>query len=409
MPNAYQAGSDAPFFLLALLSTGALLRGMDAHNPRFLVLAGLIAGLSLSIRNAGLALLVAQASVLAMTNLMQRRDIRRRFQLALYWGLGTALPVGSLLLWNKVKLGTLSPYTLPPSTLSLAENTGAAMGAYVFDTFPNSTALRLTEHNSAISALLFAILICLLIAWACIRYRRDNPLSNFTLMSAIYAGLGTIMVVMARTRYQWGEPISVRHVAQYDSFLISAVLLWIVQLRRGRATGAAFVCIVFAIVCCRAWDLQARYQSLKHIPPSSALAFFSSLPEAQNLLLYYDRSPQLRALMARTSTDCYIATNLYSLTDSALGLSAHALQDEEFVALDPTYMAALNRLAEKRPSLIVLGQRRLVWNTAGTWRQALQDALPDFRLVSFDRAGLIVLESAHGGCLRAGKNARAAL
>jgi len=50
--------------------------------------------------------------------------------------------------------------------------------------------------------------------------------------------------------------------------------------------------------------------------------------------------------------------------------------------------------------LIVLGQTPLLRNAPAAWRQDLQHALPDFRLLTFDKTSLIVLESSKGRCLR---------
>mgnify|MGYP000535307037 CR=1 FL=1 len=86
--------------------------------------------------------------------------------------------------------------------------------------------------------------------------------------------------------------------------------------------------------------------------------------------------------------------------DSTLGQNAHDVDQEAFIAQDPLYMAILNDRAKLRPALIVLGQTPPVRNTPAAWRQDLQHALPDFRLLTFDKASLIVLESKKGGCLR---------
>jgi hypothetical protein len=411
MPSAYYAGSDAPFFLLALLSTAALLRGMDARDPRLLALAGMIAGASLLIRNAGLSLLAAQAAVLTIAGLTQWREIRLQFRLAASWGLAAALPVCGLLAWNKVKFGTLSPYTLPPSTLGLAENAGAAMDAYVFDSFPHSAGRLFAPRAALVSTLLFAALISLLFIWACLRYRQNKPLSRFTQLAVIYTGLGTIMVVMARTRYQWGEPISTRHIAQYDSFLISATLLWLAPFRPGsaRMLGVAVGCIVLGIIGWRGWYFASRYEKLIAVPEQRSLQFVQTVENLQNLYLYYERLPEVRALSRNISPQCYIATNLYPLMNSTFGHDAHDMNETRFVARDRTYLQALNGRARSRPVLIVLGQTPLVRDTASTWRQELKDALPAFRLVSFDKASLIVLESTDGGCLGPGKQAQTAL
>jgi hypothetical protein len=122
--------------------------------------------------------------------------------------------------------------------------------------------------------------------------------------------------------------------------------------------------------------------------------------EAQNVILQSSRLPQLRDLAARISPGCHVSTNLYTVMDTVLGQNAHDVDEKQLVALDRLYMEILNDRANSRPALIVLGQTPLIGNTAAAWRLGLQHALPDFRLLTFDPASLIVLESAKGGCLR---------
>jgi hypothetical protein len=400
MPNAYYTGSDAPFFLLALLSTGAFLRGIDTSDVRFLAAAGALGGASLVIRNVGLFLLASQAVILIITSFDEKFDLKHMFRRAAAWGLAAAIPAGGLLIWNKVQFGTLSPYDMPPSTLSVLENIGAAMSAYAYDSFPSSASKWLAARYVLVSAPLFVLMVLLLFLGVCIRYRQNKPLGRFALLAVIYAGLGTIMVVAARTRYQWGEIISVRHIAQYDSFLIAGALVWLGQFWPVRRRGAAIAAIVLVIVGWRAWFFVQQYQSLNPVPQQNSALFLKDNRNAQNILMYYAQLPQLHDLAARISPGCHVSTNLYTVMASTLGQNAHDLDQEQFFSLDRLYMEILNDRAKNRPALIVLGQTPVKHNTSATWRQKLQGALPDFRLLTFDPASLIVLESAKGDCLR---------
>lgn len=400
MPHAYYTGSDACFFLLALVSTGAFLRGIDRNDVRLLAAAGAMGGASLVIRNAGLALLAAQAAILIIASLDENFDLKLMFRRAASWGLAVAIPVTGLLIWNKVQFGTLSPYEMPPSNLGLMENIGAAMSAYAYDSFPSSASRWLAARYVLLSAPLFALLVLLLLLGVCIRYRQNKPFGRFALLGLIYAVLGTAMVVAARTRYQWGEFISVRHIAQYDSFLIAGALIWLGLFWPVRWRGAVIAAIVLVIVGWRGWFFVQRYHHLEPVPHQSSASFFEDNRDAQNILMYYARLPQLSALTSRISPACHVSTNLYTIMDSTLGQNAHDVDQDAFVALDRTYLDILNDRAKSRPALIVLGQTPSVRNTPATWQQDLQHALPDFRLRTFDRSSLIVLESATGGCLR---------
>jgi hypothetical protein len=291
-----------------------------------------------------------------------------------------------------------------PSHLGLVENSGAATGAYVYDSFPSSAGRWLASNHAIASTLLFAILVSLLLLWASVRYRRHEPLSRFMLLAVLYAALGTIMVVTARTRYDWGEPVGLRHVAQYDSLLISAALLWLALLRRGpgRALGAAIVCVVLGIVGWRAGYFVARYRNYAVIPQQNALPFLRTARDTQNLLFYYDGLPEVHALTGTISARCYVAINLYPLTDSTLGQNMHNLEEAKLAQFDRPTFDALNARAKTRPVLIVLGQTSLVRITESLWRQQLQKALPAFDSVTVGETSLVVLASSHGGCLRDG-------
>ena len=395
MPNAYETGTDAPFFLLALLSTGAFLRGVDRNDIRFVAVAGMLGGASLAIRNIGLFLLAAQAAILIISSLDEKLDFKSMLRRTASWGLAAALPVGALLIWNWTQFGTLSPYDMPPSTRGVMENIGDAIAAYIFDSF----SAGLATGHVLVGVLLFALLVLLLLLGACIRYRQDKPLGRFVLLSAIYAVLGTAMVVAARTRYQWGELISVRHIAQYDSFLIAGALIWLGQFYRRRTAGAMIATAVLVIVGWRAWFVVQRYQYLSSVSQQDSTSLAGNDRDAQRVILRYAQLPKLRDLAGRISPACHVSTNLITLMDSTLGQNAHDLDEKQLIALDRTYLEILNDRAKTRPALIVLGQTPLLHNSVPAWRRDLQRALPDFRLLAFGPASLIVLESTRHGCL----------
>lgn len=400
MANAYSTGSDAPFFLLALLSNAAFLRGIDRNDIRFLIVSGALGGASLVIRNTGLFLLAAQAAVLVFASFGGKIDFKLLFRRAASWGLAAGIPAAALLIWNWTQFGTLSPYEMPPSTVGVMANIAAAMGAYVFDSAPHGHWLA-SQYIWAVT-ILIASLILFLLRGTFVRFDQDRPLCRFTLLAVLYAVLGTIMTVAARTRYQWGEPISVRHIAQYDSFLIAGALIWLGRFwnAQRRTVSAVIAAIVLTIVGGRSWFLVQRYQYLSPASKLPPVSLMGTDQEAQQVILNYSRLPRLRDLAKRISPGCHISTNLYTIMDSTLGLNAHDVDQAALLALDRLYMEILNDRAKSRPALVVLGQTPLLRNAPAAWRQDLQNALPDFRLLSFDHAPLIVLESAKHNCLR---------
>jgi hypothetical protein len=82
-------------------------------------------------------------------------------------------------------------------------------------------------------ALVVAAILAL--AWLFIRYFRDTAdegKRKALLISVIYVGIGSGLVIAARTRYQWGETISIRHTLQYVPFALAILAIAVSMLSR---------------------------------------------------------------------------------------------------------------------------------------------------------------------------------
>jgi hypothetical protein len=141
------------------------------------------------------------------------------------------------------------------------------------------------------------------------------------------------------------------HIAQYDSFLIAGALLWLGCF--GPSGGAA-------------WRLQRSFWSLwagaagfscsaisiyRLLHSKVRLPSLRTTRDAQNILMYYARLPQLSALASRISPACHVATNLYTIMAPRLARMRMTVDQEALVALDRLYMEILNDAAKSPPRL----------------------------------------------------------
>ncbi|WP_458138899.1 hypothetical protein [Methylomonas sp. YC3] len=218
------------------------------------IFAGLLAGMAYAIRNAHLALLASVILYFCYCWLSsaagERRVVLLRAVAAMF---GMAVVVAPLLLRNIVMFGSLNPYVMGPSTIGFVENLRTYIEALLKDATACSECARYVAWSLP-GLLGFGVLI-IAAAYVAYKYRCSN-LPTFgkkaLAISTIYLVMGSCVVVAARTRYQWGEVINLRHTLQYSPFLWagmfalladhgrqSAIIAW------KQAKLAISVCLVF--------------------------------------------------------------------------------------------------------------------------------------------------------------------
>src|SRR5262249_28264972 len=89
--NAGVARSDAPFALIALVSSGLLLRGLSGDAPT-VFLAGFLCGVSILIRNAAVALLISEFLCIFACGILTSRTARSMLLQSYHWTIGAAVP-----------------------------------------------------------------------------------------------------------------------------------------------------------------------------------------------------------------------------------------------------------------------------------------------------------------------------
>jgi hypothetical protein len=211
------------------LAVGAIGLTLNSRSMLGFIFGGLLAGMAYAVRNAHLALLTTIALyycyLLFTSNKNERWVIYRIAAGQLF---GVAIIVLPLLIRNLFLFGSFNPYQMPPSTIGFIENLRTYIEALIKDVTACSICALYTAWSIPGLLMLAAILSCA--CWLAFRAWRNlgDSVKNVLIISGIYISIGSCLVVMARTRYQWGEVINIRHTLQYTPFLL-AVLLTLVS------------------------------------------------------------------------------------------------------------------------------------------------------------------------------------
>ncbi len=217
------AWSDVPFLAFALLSFELLFRGIagDRIGPTFG--AGVAAAFACLTRNVGYALVGSELFGLAAAIALRPTVRRAWWRGSAAYGSGFLGVYGWWLLRNLLVVGRLQPYDFDPSDLSLADNVEHLARALV-TAFVGGRAASFALGLGALAVLALTALSVHEIQR--LRERRDE--STLVVAALVWSTLaaygvaGAGLVVLARTRYGWGEYINARHILQYHWILIIA-------------------------------------------------------------------------------------------------------------------------------------------------------------------------------------------
>ena len=234
--------------------------GLVFQSQRYLsfAIAGALAGFAYAVRNAHAALLIAFLGYFAFALYRNSEPRRTECVRALVFFLGVGAIVLPLLIRNVATFGAINPYAMEPSTVDVVTNARTMLQESVFDL----SGLRLlgiylawSQPGLALSAILVGLL-----GWRCsiLLARLDVRRQKALVLCVLYASIGSVMVIVARSRFEWGEPINVRHTLQYSPFWFAAGLLLLrafvppltfvgFSVRSVRSVGWGLVCVVLAL------------------------------------------------------------------------------------------------------------------------------------------------------------------
>ncbi len=260
--------TDLPACALSLAAAGCLLSGRSAKHY---IAAGLLAGTGYALRNAQLALIAALGLLMLYRMLAHPGGFRPALRGAAQFAGGAALPMLPLLLYNARTFGSLNAYAMPPSTVSLPTNLRTYVQEFIYD------ASGFRDIGVQLAWTLPGLTVCLLLAAlharrVCQAWSDMGSVQRETwLVTAGYATAGAILVIAARSRYEWGEFISTRHTLQILPFALAAWLVVPLQTtgRRLRTAALLLLCVSHAVFALRLdpqLDLQqARGQTARAV------------------------------------------------------------------------------------------------------------------------------------------------
>jgi hypothetical protein len=239
------AVTDVYCLALAVAAFALLMRGETFGQG---LACGLLLGIAYAVRNASTALLISMALYCIACYVLQPggQVPAKRFMIGTL--VGCALLLLPLILWRYLAFGTLQPYAMPPSTVSLKENIGALVAAYVADICARtffSDGLRGIVQTPAGHATIVALgLISALVGGVALvvtsraRWPKlSGAAKRAVLFCVIYVVCGSAMLVIARTRWQWGENINDRYTLQYMFFVWTCLAAYTLKTSNERRTS----------------------------------------------------------------------------------------------------------------------------------------------------------------------------
>ena len=224
-------------FALAL-AIGAISLTLNARSTLVFIFSGILAGMAYAVRNVHLALLISIGLYYFYLWFADNTKDRRTFyKHAVGHFFGISIIVFPILLRNLYLFGTPNPYKMAPSTIGFIENLRTYIEALIKDLTACSGCANYIAWSvpGLVGLILVAGCLCWLFskyAW----YNLETEGRKIIVLSTIYALVGSCVVIAARTRYQWGEVISIRHTLQYTPFFLTIILISILGYSTGRFT-----------------------------------------------------------------------------------------------------------------------------------------------------------------------------
>jgi hypothetical protein len=255
-----QCMSDAAYYVFAIASVACLVRWSTRERPSDLwaLGAGLCAGAAWITRNAGVALLIATAAYFVAHLLWA--PAHRIARAAGLWVAGVAVFALPLLLRNLLVFGRLNPYSMPPSDQSFFQNAYRALQATLSDVLASGAIAGMIASKYGLTIGLLALAFVL-----ASYFYRTTPVRaiaaarrhRLAILLLTYAVVYTLLVVIARSRYQWGDQVDSRYMVQvYWAMFVGSALLAIgltraFRLRKATAF-AAMVAVAWLVVAAQA-------------------------------------------------------------------------------------------------------------------------------------------------------------
>lgn len=391
--NAWQAMTDVPFLLLTIVSFGLLFQGTRSTvRPTLLLLSGILCALAYSVRNVGIASFVAVVGAYAVLAALKLLSPRAALQRMAWWAAGASLVGIPLLVRNLSVFGALQPYHMPPSQVGFIANIRYFVASWLNDIFAVRGLLyAVLWSNAFLLALGAGVLI---LAWLT-RTRVAQmwsglPFHTKEIFAVLFAYFlaGATVVIVARSHYEWGEFIGLRHVLQYDWILfgVCAVLLerWGPM---SRGALAAVLITVLVVVGLRVFyvgqDLGMHRDDFAIASRSSDPVRLTEIKEKYRyhlaMKLIIARDHQLMKAVHDLPTGTVLISNYSDVLRVETGRVAHPILLEDDCDL-PKQLAALSHGGASSPNIAVLLFPKRELLQSGCWERLGDSSQKQFSL-----------------------------
>jgi len=247
------AFADIPFLLVTCLCFGILFRSVDENPSREgILLAGLLAGVAYSLRNAGISILLSVSAAFVLAAMARMLRLRPAMTMLGLWWAGV-LPV-LVLLWvrNIVVFGKMQPYSHPPAPAE----TGLL---HIMRQYSESVLFVLTgSHKIAMLAWDYKILAVIVLpvtaatAWGIMsRWSRMSLQARFAVIAiCFYVVIGSAMVLLAHYLMGAHDYGTGRYAVQYTWLILALVAIaWsTIKWQRQIIGTLAGVAVIFALI-----------------------------------------------------------------------------------------------------------------------------------------------------------------
>ncbi len=296
--------SDLPFLVFTLLSFEVLFQAILKKRIFYIFLAGLLAGFACLVRNVGYALVFASlfGLIVAIISAQLPRNLWWKTGIA-YMG-GVVGIYGFWLLRNLAVFNSFQPYSMDPSELTLIDNIkhySSTLTTMFLGTFIGTS--YLTKFFIPLLGILLVLWSIYIILQAA-KNRHWHLLKKekiiFWLTLGIYGFSGSALVIIARTKYKWGEYINDRHLLQYQWIIIIGFIaaLYFFYRKQNRRFFTGVIATVFILTFLVG---QVRNISLR-------LSYDSAVPKQEFMLV-----ESFVPLMKSIPQDALIASNYPTL------------------------------------------------------------------------------------------------
>lgn len=217
------ASTDILSVLLVIFCMGLVLKAGD----RLIAwcVAGLLVGFAYLLRNANLALVFSLCGFIAWSIAFDAENRRKKIVIACVWLLSFSAIVVPWMIRNLMVFGKIQPYSMPPSSVGFIENSHAFIEAQL------NVLLLLTDLDTFLArntlGVIGLIIVSGLLVWQVLTTWKlwQKTEKQAFIIAGLYFILGAAIVIVARTKYQWGELISERHALPYLFSLLIVLAL----------------------------------------------------------------------------------------------------------------------------------------------------------------------------------------